>query len=550
MAWPVVGTLVVALDALLHRLLGHATSRDLLVWGFVGWLPWSLLAPLVVVLAERFPYSGSKRLFFFVHGFSAFAVSLLHSLLYYSLRILFAGHTLPLPDTVIQKLPGELTLDVLVYSSTLLGSHVVFHLRAAWAREKERIALEHRIARAELDALRFQLPVSTIDGELQELEQAIETDVAVAHASILRFSTSLRKRLGRASPQPVVATAGAPSPAIAPPLPLPIVFLLILGLAPGVLLTLQTLNVIGVMAQGHPVPWERAWQRISMSWFSWPVTLAMVWLGSHVRRVAVLVVVAAAMPPLWDLAFHTIRTDWRTATAIFSGTSRKVDFLLFLGIALGALAYRWWRDANERASAVAALEAVLVRTQARLLRLQLNPHFLFNALNSIAALLDQNRAGAKRMAGQLRRFVRSVLETSDQYEVPLADELELTATYVDIENVRFAGRLQLSIDVDEAAKEAVVPAFVLQPLVENSVRHGLRPARGGRISIAAMRIGDTLQLEVSDDGPSRPADDLRDGIGLSNTRARLRQMYGEECRVEVGWEEGFRATLRFPFRRR
>jgi two-component sensor histidine kinase len=239
---------------------------------------------------------------------------------------------------------------------------------------------------------------------------------------------------------------------------------------------------------------------------------------------------------------QTMRTDWTTAAAVFSSVGRKVDFLLFLGIALGALAYRRWRDANEREAEVAKLEAVLVRTQARLLRLQLNPHFLFNALNSIAALLDQDAEAARSMAGQLRHFVRRVLETSNQYEVPLADELELIATYVAIENVRFGGRLRLTMSVDDAAREAFVPAFVLQPLVENSVRHGLRPARGGRIAIRVERLGDALRLEHA----SAPAADVRRRLQRGG-RGRGTRVPGDDAIPFSG--DGRRAVRRGTRRR-
>jgi thimet oligopeptidase len=673
-AWPIVGTFVLALEAAIRAALGEPMQPQVVLWGWIGWLEWTLLAPLVVLLAERFPYAERRRAFLFVHAVAPFAISILHSGMYFGLRTLFLGAPGPpgvsLRSVWIARWPGHLTLDVLVYSATLLATHVVIFLRAGWTREQERLALEHRIAQAELDALRLQLPVGEIEAQLEEIEAAIERDAMEAETKIIRFSARLRASLNTASSvttgaQRARAAADAPrviprredgeespadervsrtgrgslafarddtrarddtpardetwarndarardetgaasrasvrtssaadaarvipshedseeSPADEPVsrtgrgflafapddmtgvvpredtagafardaagrrLPLPIVFLLTLALVPAVLLVIQSFHVVSAVAQDRPVAWDRVWKSVSLSWFSWPVTLAMVWLGSRVKRMTVLALAAAAIPSLWDFAF--------ASREALLASSRTVDFLLFFGIALGALAYQrslaWRRNAIE----VAELESVLLRTRTRLLRLQLNPHFLFNALNSIAALLEDDQAGAKRMAAQLRHFVQRVLATSDQQEVPLGEELDLISTYVAIENVRFGDRLQFDVDADRAARAALVPSFLLQPLVENSVRHGLQPSTGGRVSVTAAVIRDhqrdALRLEVLDDGRPRGENPLREGIGLSNTRLRLRQMYGDGYSFTIDRDDGFRAVLTIPFR--
>jgi two-component sensor histidine kinase len=303
---------------------------------------------------------------------------------------------------------------------------------------------------------------------------------------------------------------------------------------------------VQALAQGKPI--ELHTELILLSFFTWPVTLLMVWLGARVKRVWLIAIAAAAAPALWDFAIEGVRSGWDAAVMFLVRTNRTIDFLVFFAIALGALAYERYLTWRRNAAEVAELDSVLLRTRARLLRLQLNPHFLFNALNSIAALLDDERDAARRMSAQLRNFVDRVLATSDRQEVPLGEELDLLSAYFAIENVRFGDRLQLDLDVARGADGALVPSFFLQPLVENALRHGLQPETGGRVSVTAAVNDDALSVEVLDNGRPR-ASVVREGIGLSNTRARLRQLYGDAFSFDVERrEDGFRARLVIPFR--
>ena len=192
----------------------------------------------------------------------------------------------------------------------------------------------------------------------------------------------------------------------------------------------------------------------------------------------------------------------------------------------------------------------MLRTRGTLLRLQLNPHFLFNSLNSVAALLEDDPSTAERMAAELRHFVVRVLERSDREEVPLGEELDSLAAYVAIENIRFDGRAELAIEASDAAQGALVPSFLLQPLVENALRHGLLPETGGCVSVEASVRQDRLHITVEDDGrgngSERPA---REGLGLSNTRGRLEQMYGGEFSLDISAHRGgFALAIALPYR--
>ncbi|MFN2567209.1 MAG: sensor histidine kinase [Gemmatimonadaceae bacterium] len=199
-----------------------------------------------------------------------------------------------------------------------------------------------------------------------------------------------------------------------------------------------------------------------------------------------------------------------------------------------------------------SLRAESLAHQARLqaLRYQLNPHFLFNTLNAISTLVvDKRNAEAGRMIARLSDFLRMTLDRPDVEEVPLADEVDFVRRYLEIEQVRFGDRLSVRIDVDDGAWSARVPALVLQPLVENAVRHAVAPREeGGRIAIEARAAEGRLRLAVSDDGPGLNGNGNDKGIGLANTRERLKQLYGSAHRFELVNGRGVRVEIELPLR--
>lgn len=172
------------------------------------------------------------------------------------------------------------------------------------------------------------------------------------------------------------------------------------------------------------------------------------------------------------------------------------------------------------------LERELAEARLLALKAQLQPHFLFNALNTVSVLMREDVDAADGVLVRLSALLRKTLDSSAKHEVPLREELELVEAYLDIERVRFSDRLDYRIDVAGELLDARVPPLILQPLVENAVRHGIaRRIAAGRVEIAAARRDGRLRLSVRDDGPGVAAE-ARDGIGLSNTRARLQQQYG------------------------
>jgi two-component system, LytTR family, sensor kinase len=216
-------------------------------------------------------------------------------------------------------------------------------------------------------------------------------------------------------------------------------------------------------------------------------------------------------------------------------------------------AIRYFAEARAREIQMARLSEQLAGARFAALQAQLNPHFLFNTLNTIAVLVrDGNREGAVRIVEQLSDILRRTLSRHRANEVALNEELDLVRQYLAIEQARFPDRLRVTFDIDDAVLAAAVPSFALQHLVENAVRHGIaKREAGGHVQVIARRDGRILELAVHDDGGGIDESALAPrGRGLENTRERLRALYGEHASLVVtrGSAGGTMATLRMPLR--
>ncbi len=217
-------------------------------------------------------------------------------------------------------------------------------------------------------------------------------------------------------------------------------------------------------------------------------------------------------------------------------------------------AIRYFTEVRDREVQVARLSEQLASTRFSALQAQLNPHFLFNTLNTITVLVrDGDKGGATRMVEQLSDILRRTLNPNRANEVTLGEELDLVRQYVAIEQERFSDRLRPVFVVDETTLAAAVPGFALQHLVENAIRHGIaRRPDAGRVRVAARRDGDGLALTVSDDGPGiDPEAKPPYGHGIENTRERVRALYGARGSLvlERSPGGGTVATLRVPYRK-
>jgi two-component sensor histidine kinase len=242
------------------------------------------------------------------------------------------------------------------------------------------------------------------------------------------------------------------------------------------------------------------------------------------------------------------------ALGVFLALRAALDVLVYWSLVGVCQAITNFRSSQERERRAAELEARLTSAKLQALRMQINPHFLFNTLNSIAALVYVNPRAADEMLGDLSELLRRSLDSMEEQEIPLAQELEFIGAYLSIEQKRFGERLRVEQSVPDELMKALVPALILQPLVENAIRHGIEPRRGpGLISIEAKQEDKHLHLIVRDNGRGLPPADSnnsgRRGIGLANTQARLQGLYGRDQSFSFGSAEpqGCRVDIHLPF---
>ncbi len=235
---------------------------------------------------------------------------------------------------------------------------------------------------------------------------------------------------------------------------------------------------------------------------------------------------------------------------------RRVTYQLptFWGLVAVAHALRFYERAKARERRESELESRLVEARLQALRMQLNPHFLFNTLNSIASLVSEQPKAAEEMIEALSDLLRLALNASDRQEVTVREELHFLDQYLHIEQTRFGERLCIEKQIDAGALDGLVPILILQPLAENAIRHGIEnQIAPGLVRITVERMGDRLRLEVADNGRGArngPLLKLKEGVGLSNTRARLKELYGRHASLELrsGKAGGFSAEVLIPWR--
>jgi signal transduction histidine kinase len=215
-------------------------------------------------------------------------------------------------------------------------------------------------------------------------------------------------------------------------------------------------------------------------------------------------------------------------------------------------AMTYYNELRDRQVKAMQLESLLHQAQLQTLRSQLNPHFLFNALHSIAELVHANPKLAEQLILRLGDLLRQVLRSSTEQEVALAEELDFIKGYVEIERMRLGDRLQVTWEIAPEALQIKVPSLILQPLVENAILHGIAPnAQQGALVVRATREDESLHLQVRDTGPGllEQTKPQRPGIGLSNTQARLHRLYGSKQRFELSNDNGLVVDIRIPVAR-
>lgn len=328
--------------------------------------------------------------------------------------------------------------------------------------------------------------------------------------------------------------------------------------------------------EGEPAPFLRTVAFVMPFWYLWALFAPLVvWMATHhpiergrvlsrsLKHFGLAVVLSFAHTGIRFVLQPGICGALQSDTGSVSSLDRllalaalELPFHLFIYGAILGVTYliRYYRRLQERELAAIRLGAQLADARMQALRMQLNPHFLFNALNSIAMLVrESKRDTALNTLEGLSDLLRYVLEDSADQEVKLKHEIEFIERYLAIERIRFQDRLKVEIDADSATLEALVPILVLQPIVENAIRHGMAGrVAASRVTVTAREEGGSLRLGVSDDGPGFRTASSRGGgtgVGISNTRKRLAELYGEAASLE--WEDlsphGAAVTVTLPF---
>jgi sensor histidine kinase YesM len=234
---------------------------------------------------------------------------------------------------------------------------------------------------------------------------------------------------------------------------------------------------------------------------------------------------------------------------------RRVTYQIptFCGLVAIAHALRYYERAKDRERRGLELQASLAQARLQALRMQMNPHFLFNTLNSIASLVQEDGKKAEEMIESLSELLRLTLRTTERQEVTVREELQFLERYLHIEKTRFGDRLQIERDIAPETLNAMVPILLLQPLVENAVKHGIETQIApGLIRLQIGRVHEKLVCKVTDNGrnPGGAATgELKEGIGLGNTRSRLNELYGDQSLMKLGFGRGtgFTAEIHIPW---
>jgi two-component system, LytTR family, sensor kinase len=317
---------------------------------------------------------------------------------------------------------------------------------------------------------------------------------------------------------------------------------------------------------GNPVPWRRAFVYSLSDWYTFALlSIPAVWLANKFpierprRAAAISVHLLASI--VFSLAYVALRAGLahlQSESAAFSATftpllvkSWHFNVLVYSVIGAVTHAFSYYRELRERKLRTAELETHLTNARLQALQMQLNPHFLFNTLHAISSLMHQDVEAADRMLVRLSELLRRALDNSGTQKVTLREELEFLRSYAEIEQTRFGDRLKIEIHLAPDTLDSFVPNLILQPLVENAIKHGMEPsARATHIHVISERRDETLRLVVRDNGRGAQNGLVKDGVGLANTRARLQQLYGSAQTFHAANADGggFQVKVTIPFR--
>lgn len=532
--WPAFGAVAV----LLRSLLGTRISILEVIGTTVAWGVVSLLTPPVVFAVNRIQSGRCSRLrAALCHAALASAFVIAHALIFVGLESL-AGLE-PLGGLFIAHIRVLSRYDIINYSLIVFATCAVRQRAFARRAEKANLRLTTRLAQAALEQVRVAVDPPMVVKALGEIHDEIDRDPVRAESQILDLCRGLREKLQRVEQRTVNTDRRH---ADREPIARPRTAVMTLGLGLGsycgvVLFTLDS--------PAGPATWQQA------------VSVALLWGGpGPLTAAAVQWLVKSLKPAATALALcvgQGVILEGVSVLLAQFGFGRPFGETLVAGTMLAGVCSMfvffndWQRRRRRYAVAAEAMNRMLAEAQLTALRSQLAPHFLFNALNSVISQVDTQPEGAKAMLRTLADVLRSTA-AEGRHKISLREDLQLTSSYLAIEKVRFRDALEIAFEVDPALLDAQVPAFLIQPLVENAVRHGSLGTIGrGTVRVTIRRETDRLAIAVENDGELIDPSSWTRGIGLSNVDARLRQLYGEEHELSIAAaDNSVRVRVAFP----
>jgi signal transduction histidine kinase len=307
----------------------------------------------------------------------------------------------------------------------------------------------------------------------------------------------------------------------------------------------------------QPPRWRYTLTMAATEWYVWAAFTPLVaWLSQRFQisrrqwwRVLILAA-AGLVVAFFKVTLTRVLRGPIGGDTYFQITTLLGQYLIFWGLVVVSHAWQYHRRTQQRELRTSQLEALLAQTRLQMLSMQLQPHFLFNTLNTIAEMVHREPEAAERMITGLSHLLRETLQAGGVERVTLDHELRLLDRYIDIQRARFGDRLQVTFSVEDAARAALLPGLLLQPLVENAIKHGIGArAAAGHVGISAARDADRLIIEIRDDGRGLRDGEVVDGVGLGNCRARLSALFGSDVGLTIANrpEGGAVVRLAMPF---
>lgn len=530
------------------------------------WWLWAGFFPLILHLAGHFRFGrGAKAKGVFVHILAGASIAVLHA----TFQILLIDW-LPHPERdwdMVRKIFQDTFVATLLWRffvyQSILAICIALDTYRRW-RETEIHAsqMETDILQAQIESLKMRLDPDYLFDSLKQLSNFMKRELDEAESMVAQLGEYLRMRLDHSVkidgyiPEEILVVENENSQEPFPLISNPVrKWLVITGIftAIAIYFTIQRLMIHA--NQGTRINWPQHLLDYS-GWYVWALITPFVlflsakyplqkqaWLKHASIHLAMLTVcwffATIAMEGIKWAANLGAYSYWEKLPDSFARSPFSLDIICYFTIVAIETAMRYHRQFEFGRVRNIKLTGQLAGARLHALKMQLHPHFLFNSLNSLSELMREDPVAAEQMIRNLEMFLRLTVNHDHLQEVPFEKELEFLECYLAIENVRYQDRLNVKMEIEPEAMKVKVPNLMLQPIVENAIRHGIAPRSSrGQIEIQAKRDNGMLQLSVRDNGPGiskskKKEISKRSGLGLSNTRERLIQLYGKNHRFEL-----------------